>query len=222
MTSKRSFPCPGRKSAIGEIAVVQIEGLGEETSARSARTRRSFRSTSRETESGTEGFEYGFVCNGLVCNKRVCRVDSVKHTTSPSRRTKRAARYQIASFFKVSLPLPNTRLPGAASPRYLKSVFFNTFASCAFPSLRLPVAHRVPHLPCSKRNVAPTPGNSDTEQPSSYCYELPTQLRLESVANAHTAADLHVRSRVSYRAGLKSLERRERAMNTPCGNPDNP
>jgi hypothetical protein len=35
--------------------------------------------------------------------------------------------------------------------------------------------------------------NPDTERPLSYCYELPTQLRLESVANAHTAADLHVR-----------------------------
>jgi hypothetical protein len=41
---------------------------------------------------------------------------------------------------------------------------------------------------------------------SSYCYELPTQLRLESAANAHTAADLHVRSWISYRAGQESLE----------------
>ena len=67
-----------------------------------------------------------------------------------------------------------------------------------------------------------TPGNSDTEQPLSYCYELPTQLRLESVANAHTAADLHVRSWVSYRAGQESLERRERVTNTPSAISDNP
>ena len=64
--------------------------------------------------------------------------------------------------------------------------------------------------------------NLDTEQPLSYCYELPTQLRLESVANAHTAADLHVRSWVSYRAGQESLGRRERVTNTPSAISDNP
>ena len=52
--------------------------------------------------------------------------------------------------------------------------------------------------------------NLDTEQPFPYCYELPTQLRLESVANAHTAADLHVRPWVSNRADLESRGRRER------------
>ena len=34
--------------------------------------------------------------------------------------------------------------------------------------------------------------NFDTELPSSYCYEFKSDNRLESVANAHTAADLHV------------------------------
>jgi hypothetical protein len=33
----------------------------------------------------------------------------------------------------------------------------------------------------------------DTEPQSSYCYEVEPDNRLESVANAHTAADLHVR-----------------------------
>jgi hypothetical protein len=70
--------------------------------------------------------------------------------------------------------------------------------------------------------MSATPGNLDTEQPFSYCYELPTQLRLESVANAHTAADLHVRSWVSYRAGQESLGRRERVTNTPRAISDNP
>jgi hypothetical protein len=74
----------------------------------------------------------------------------------------------------------------------------------------------------SARNVSATPGNLDTEQPPSYCYELPAQLRLESVANAHTAADLHVRSWVSNRAGQESLERRERITNTPSAISDNP
>jgi hypothetical protein len=35
--------------------------------------------------------------------------------------------------------------------------------------------------------------NFDTELPSSYCYEFRSDNRLESVANVHTAADLHVR-----------------------------
>src|SRR6185295_8157852 len=65
-------------------------------------------------------------------------------------------------------------------------------------------------IPHPERALSATPGNSDKEQPFSYCYELSTQLRLESVANARTAADLHVRSWVSYRAGQESLGRRER------------
>jgi hypothetical protein len=52
--------------------------------------------------------------------------------------------------------------------------------------------------------------NFDTEPPSSYCYELHPDNRLESVANAHTAADLHVRPVSLNRAGLKSRGRRER------------
>ncbi len=35
--------------------------------------------------------------------------------------------------------------------------------------------------------------NFDTEPHSSHCYEVYSDNRLESVANAHTAADLHVR-----------------------------
>jgi hypothetical protein len=35
--------------------------------------------------------------------------------------------------------------------------------------------------------------NFDTEPQSSYCYKVEPDNRLESVANAHTAADLHVR-----------------------------
>jgi hypothetical protein len=34
--------------------------------------------------------------------------------------------------------------------------------------------------------------NFDTKLPSSYYYEFRSDNRLESVANAHTAADLHV------------------------------
>jgi hypothetical protein len=52
--------------------------------------------------------------------------------------------------------------------------------------------------------------NLDTEPPSSYCYEFRSDNRLESVANAHTAADLHVRPWFSNRADLESRGRRER------------
>jgi hypothetical protein len=81
----------------------------------------------------------------------------------------------------------------------------------------------LPYSPCPERAERERlAGNLDTEQPLSYRYELPTQLRLESVANAHTAADLHVRSWVSYRAGQESLGRRERVTNTPRAISDNP
>jgi hypothetical protein len=56
--------------------------------------------------------------------------------------------------------------------------------------------------------------NFDTEPPSSYCYEFQPDNRLESVANAHTAADLRVPPRFSNRAGLKSRGRRERLRDT--------
>jgi hypothetical protein len=39
----------------------------------------------------------------------------------------------------------------------------------------------------------PTLRNFDTDPHSSYRYEVYSDNRLESVANAHTAADLHVR-----------------------------
>jgi hypothetical protein len=90
-------------------------------------------------------------------------------------------------------------MPGAAPP-LPQSVVFNTFASYAFPVVAIVASS---YSPCPERASA-TPRNLDTEQPFSHCYELPTQLRLESVANAHTAADLHVRSWVSNRAGQES------------------
>jgi hypothetical protein len=44
---------------------------------------------------------------------------------------------------------------------------------------------------------------------TSYCYELQLQHRLESVANVHTAADLHVRPGSQNRADSENLGRRE-------------
>ena len=128
------------------------------------------------------------------------------------------ARDEQSSAFKASLPLPNIRLFGAAPPH---------ISVCRLQHvLELRVPNRCiagEHLnSLSKRLTQAHAGNSDTDLPFSYCYESPTQLRLESVAYAHTAADLHVRSWVSYRAGQESLERRERATNTPSAISGNP
>jgi hypothetical protein len=62
-------------------------------------------------------------------------------------------------------------------------------------------------------NRARTPRmrNFDTEPPSSYCYELQPDHRLESVANAHAAADLHVRPWFSIRTELENRRRCERS-----------
>jgi hypothetical protein len=62
----------------------------------------------------------------------------------------------------------------------------------------------------SERDIESHLRNFDTEPPLSYCYELQPEHRLESVANAHTAADLHVRPWFSNRADLESRGRRER------------
>jgi len=51
--------------------------------------------------------------------------------------------------------------------------------------------------------------NFDTGQHPPYCYEARSDSRLESIANVHTAADLHIRPVISNRAGLKSRGRRE-------------
>jgi hypothetical protein len=58
--------------------------------------------------------------------------------------------------------------------------------------------------------------NFDTEPHSSYCYEVESDKRLESVANAHTAADLHVPPRFSNRAGLKSVGAANVLRDTSC------
>jgi hypothetical protein len=52
--------------------------------------------------------------------------------------------------------------------------------------------------------------NFDTELPSSYRYELQPVHRWESVANAHTAADLRVRLWSSIRAEIENRGRCER------------
>ena len=86
-------------------------------------------------------------------------------------------------------------------------------------ALHLPAAQSRISLVRSERDTdALALRNFDTEPHSSHCYEVYPDNRLESVANAHTAADLHVRPGFSNRAGLKSRGRRERPKrySMPC------
>ena|SRR5665213_626017 len=83
----------------------------------------------------------------------------------------------------------------------LKFKLPSRYAVSLSPCLTRPLAS--PSAPRSARfvfllfeaNVTRTPRlrNFDTKPPYPYCYEFRTDNRLESVANAHTAADLHVR-----------------------------
>jgi hypothetical protein len=112
-----------------------------------------------------------------------CRVDSVKHATSPSRRNISRRVIHVASELNLSPLLPNIEMSGAATPR--TSVPFSP-ARPEPSSVRLQASRSSPPLwSCasflhSKRNLRS--GNLDTGRPFSYRYESRTQLRLESVA----------------------------------------
>jgi hypothetical protein len=187
------------------------------------RTRRSSRSSRGWTTGNlVQGFRSGL--DGK--NERAeCRVDSVKHSTSPSHRGN-ARRAITSPVFSKPVCRYRTSACSTAAPPRTSVCRLQHVHDLRVPNPRIVGKHL--SSPCliplvrNALNASTTPGNLDTEQPLSYCYELPTQLRLESVANAHTAADLHVRSWVSYRAGQESLERRERVTNTPSAISDNP
>src|ERR1700682_6699173 len=91
--------------------------------------------------------------------------------------------------FKFSRPRPNTKIvqPLRRVSRPVRSNPLTCFAfgACGWLCVFL----------LFEMNETPTPRlrNFDTQPPSSYCYEVDPDNRLESVANARTAADLHVR-----------------------------
>ena len=68
---------------------------------------------------------------------------------------------------------------------------YNTPACFAFGAIAVGLCEYL--LPKASEAQCPRLRNFDTELPSSYWYEFISDSRLESVANAHTAADLHVR-----------------------------
>ena len=72
-----------------------------------------------------------------------CRVDSVKHVASPSRRDTSQRVIHVASDSNFSPPQPNIGMSGAATPR--TSVKFNLTAGSAFPAFAL-VPRRFPRF----------------------------------------------------------------------------
>ena len=82
------------------------------------------------------------------------------------------------------------------------SVGTNSFSRYAVARLRLtrPLSSTPPLLPSAvfllfdaNEALLPCLRNLDTKLRRPYCYRFRSDNRLESVANAHTAADLHVR-----------------------------
>lgn len=103
--------------------------------------------------------------------------------------------------------LPNTGMFGPLR-RGPRSVLVNLLAGFAFPAVAVPGA-RFPSRPERAKHCALRLRNLDTKQPFSYCYELPTQHRLESVATRTPPPICTSALGFSYRAGLESLGRRE-------------
>jgi hypothetical protein len=172
-----------RRSAESPLRRPVLDGV-EETTVRSVRTRRSTRSsrggTARNMVQGSR--------NGLDRKKRPeCRV-TVNHSASPSRRE--SARRAIKCFQSQPAITEHPLV------RRCAAAYLSLSSSTRSRASRSRSLHRwqASHLLFEARLTRARAGKSDTELPLSYCYESPTQLRLESVAYAHTAADLHVRS----------------------------
>ena len=92
----------------------------------------------------------------------------------------RAASHSSLQWFNFSPPLPDTEMSDSAMPR--TSARFSSTRPQAPRSSLLKLAGAFFSYPERTKHCAPRLRNFDTEQPSSYCYELRTQLRLESVA----------------------------------------
>ena len=150
VTSDAELQPPDMDRAFGETAAAQIKGWKErEAAARSARTQRSSRSSRGWTiRSVVQGFR-----SGLDGNERAeCRVDSVKHSPSPSHREK-SRRAIITSVFKASLPPPNIRLSDRRAAAYLSLSSSTRSRTPRSQSLHRRSASQFPqsHFPCPER-----------------------------------------------------------------------
>jgi hypothetical protein len=118
------------------------------------------------------------------------RADTVKHATSPSRRDY-SQQVVIPRVFQIQSTASETKKRSAAKPLDPHpSVFTRSLAS---PSARFSDGRCGSLLFEARKTRMPRTRNFDTKPQPSYRYEIEPDNRLESVANAHTAADLHVR-----------------------------
>jgi hypothetical protein len=117
------------------------------------------------------------------------RADSVKHATSPSHRDC-ARQVVIPRLFQIQPTTPEHQNRSAATPLRLAHLFTRPGASLP---LLPPGGWCASLLFEANETRMPRLRNFDTKPHSSYRYEVKPDNRLESVANAHTAADLHVR-----------------------------
>jgi hypothetical protein len=157
--------------------------------------------------------ELGRIRAGVIGNYGVvrkmhlvqCCADSVEHDASPSHRDM-SRRVVLSPVINFSPPQPNIEMSGAATPRTSVRSVLNriepgstppagfAFLRCCFGPVRLfSFEARKAH----GRNL-------NTGQPFSYCYEFTNPASLGKRRYAHTAADLHVRSGSSNRAGLEN------------------
>jgi len=143
---------------------------------RSARTRLSVRSRrQRFRRAGAQGVQCSAAGNVQLVQ---CRDFFVKHISSPSRRDVAASH----SSLRGSTSVRRFRTPRCPTPlcRVPQPVFVNPPAGSTF--LAAEIGRRLFSYPERTKHCTPRLRNLDTKQPFSYCYELPTQLRLESVA----------------------------------------
>ena len=177
------------RSATSRTQIVRLE---EEASARSARTQRSIRSSRGGLRAGcVYGVPYGIVGKWHLIEYRD---DTIKHATSPSRHDC-SQQVVISRVFQIQSIATEHKKSFSRFAAASSSPFVITRPLTCPLMLRLraiAVAVRI-SLVQSERGAMPHLRNFDTEPPPSYCYELGCDNRLESVANAHTAADLHVR-----------------------------
>jgi hypothetical protein len=92
-------------------------------------------------------------------------------------------------WFKFNRPRPNIKIAQSLR-RFVQPVRSNPSTCFAFGAL-LGWLVRISLVRC-ERDTNASPEKFRHRTPSPYCYEFRSDNRLESVANAHTAADLHV------------------------------
>ena len=129
-TSTRSLSAIRQRPSARRNRRCAVQGrmVTKKASVRSVRTRRYTRSSrGRTAKNIVQGFR-----SGLDRKMRPeCRVDTVNHSASPSRREKRATSNPV-----LSKPVCRHRTSACSAlrRRIAQSVVFNTFSSFAFPS----------------------------------------------------------------------------------------